>query len=149
MYSVSRLETTIFRQIILFVRVNFRSTFLSFYLTPYFDWQYYWWQYMSSIVPYKSFQMRIQWGAEKNASEIYPNFRGNYHLETCNTVFSLILLNLVVTVRLTIQTKFMLVFTVQAMKINHNDFMSNILIEIVKLKINIWIYRLCSTLGFA
>ena len=37
MYSVSSLEATIFREIISLVRVNFRSTFLSSYLTPYFD----------------------------------------------------------------------------------------------------------------
>ena len=36
-YSVSSLETTIFRQIISLLRVNFRSIFLSSYLTPYFD----------------------------------------------------------------------------------------------------------------
>ena len=37
MYSVSSLETTIFREIISLIRVNFRSTFLSSYLTPYFE----------------------------------------------------------------------------------------------------------------
>ena len=36
-YSVSSLETTIFREIISLVRVIFRSTFLSSWLTPYFD----------------------------------------------------------------------------------------------------------------
>ena len=36
-YSVSTLETTIFREIILLVRVNFRSTFFSPYLNPYFE----------------------------------------------------------------------------------------------------------------
>ena len=36
MYSVSNLEMTIFREIILLVRVNFRSTFLSSCLTPHF-----------------------------------------------------------------------------------------------------------------
>ena len=35
-YSVSSLETTIFRQIISLVRVNFRRTFLSSWLTPNF-----------------------------------------------------------------------------------------------------------------
>ena len=35
-YCVSSLETTIFREIILLVRVNFRSTFLSSWLTPNF-----------------------------------------------------------------------------------------------------------------
>ena len=37
MYSVSTLEMTIFREIILLVRVNFRSIFLSSWLTPDFD----------------------------------------------------------------------------------------------------------------
>ena len=35
-YSVSTLETTIFREIISLVRVNFSSTFLGSWLTPYF-----------------------------------------------------------------------------------------------------------------
>ena len=36
MYSVSSLETTIFREIILLVMVNFKHTFLSLWLTQYF-----------------------------------------------------------------------------------------------------------------
>ena len=61
-YSVSTLETTIFREIISLVRVNFRSTFLSSWLTPYF-YTLLRGQYTSSIAPNKSGKIHNQVGA--------------------------------------------------------------------------------------
>ena len=79
-YSVSTLEMTIFREIISLVRVNFRSTFLSLWLTQDFDTLMGGNTGRSSIAPNKSFQLCNQLGAEKSASEIFLKFRENCRL---------------------------------------------------------------------
>jgi len=79
-YSVSTLKTTIFREIISLVRVNFRSTFLSFRLTPYFDTLMGGNKYTSSIAPNKNEKIQNQLGAEKSGSENLPNLTENCRL---------------------------------------------------------------------
>ena len=63
-YSVPSLEATIFREIISLVRVNFRSTFLVSYLTPYLTLL--WGAIHILYCPHKSFQLWNQWGTEKS-----------------------------------------------------------------------------------